>query len=80
MEKIKILVVDDEMDFAETVSARLIKREFDASPVFSGKQAIEVVTNQVPDVIILDLKMPGINGLDVLRYIKKTTQKFKLLF
>ena len=71
MEKFKILVVDDEQDFLETIIKRLKTRSIDAVGVESGYKALEFVDNQDVDVIILDVKMPGMDGIEALREIKK---------
>jgi len=71
MEKFKILVVDDEQDFLETIIKRLKTRGIDAAGVESGYKALEFVDNQDVDVIILDVKMPGMDGIEALREIKK---------
>ena len=69
-DKIKVLLVDDEEEFVKTLSERLQMRDVDSETVFDGEQAIEFVSEQQPDVLVLDLKMPGIHGIDVLRWIK----------
>ena len=72
MEGFKILVVDDEADFLETIVVRLKKRKLDATGVTSGEAAIELLKNELFDVILLDVKMPGgIDGIEALREIKK---------
>ncbi len=72
MDKFKILIVDDETDFLETIVVRLKKRKLDATGVTSGEAAIEQLKNQIFDVILLDVKMPGgMDGIETLREIKK---------
>jgi len=72
MDTFKILVVDDEIDFLETIVARLKKRKLDATGVVSGEAAIELLKKQLFDVILLDVKMPGgMDGVETLREIKK---------
>ena len=73
MEKFKILFVDDEQDFLETIIKRLKARSIDVSGVESGYKALEVLESRNPDVIILDVKMPGMDGIETLREIKKET-------
>lgn len=67
----KVLLVDDEIEFVDTLSERLQSREFNTAVAYSGEEAIESLNKDLPDVIILDLKMPGIDGLEVLRRVKK---------
>lgn len=69
--KIKVLLVDDEEEFVNTLSERLNMRDVDSNTVFDGEQAMEYVSGEEPDVLVLDLKMPGIHGLEVLRWLKE---------
>ena len=71
MKPIKVLLVDDEEDFVTTLSDRIREYRFQSDTALSGEQAIELVANQVPDVMVLDLKMPRLDGLAVLRQVKK---------
>ncbi|MGB8991735.1 MAG: response regulator [Desulfobaccales bacterium] len=71
MEKLKILVVDDEQDFLETIIKRLKTRGIDTAGVESGYKALEFLDQGDVDVIILDVKMPGMDGIEALREIKK---------
>ena len=71
MEKFKVLIVDDELDFLETIIKRLRARNIEVSGVESGYLALEALDSSSPDVIILDVKMPGMDGIETLREIKK---------
>jgi two-component system, OmpR family, response regulator CpxR len=66
----KVLLVDDEHEFVQTLSERLNTRNYGSYPVFDGEQALEFLDNDVPDVMVLDLKMPGMGGVEVLRKTK----------
>ncbi len=71
MKQIKILLVDDEEEFVKTLSERMQIKNLDTDFVLSGEQALESLGDLTPDVMILDLKMPGVNGMEVLRQVKK---------
>ncbi|MGP7987966.1 MAG: response regulator [Desulfobaccales bacterium] len=71
MEKFQVLIVDDELDFLETIVKRLRARNIEVSGVESGYLALEALDSSSPDVIILDVKMPGMDGIETLREIKK---------
>lgn len=71
MSKIKLLIVDDELDFLETITKRMELRGFDVSKAPDGLYALELIENNKFDVVVLDLKMPGIDGQEVLEKIKK---------
>ncbi len=67
----KILLVDDEQEYVLTLSERLQVRDMPSHVVYNGEQALSLVQDEEPDVIVLDLMMPGIPGIDVLRRLKK---------
>ncbi|MBW2655763.1 MAG: response regulator, partial [Deltaproteobacteria bacterium] len=72
MNKIKLLLVDDEKPFLDTITKRLEKREMDVSAVYGGKEALaELENNKKIEAIILDVKMPGMDGVETLIEIKK---------
>jgi DNA-binding response OmpR family regulator len=71
MEKFKVMIVDDELDFLETIVKRLKARNIEVNGVESGYKALEALADRNPDVIILDVKMPGMDGIETLREIKK---------
>jgi DNA-binding NtrC family response regulator len=72
MEDFKVLLVDDEEDFLESLSERLKLRKVNADTAKSGAEALERIQDDEPTVIVLDLKMPGMHGLEVLKRLKKT--------
>ncbi|HBI15242.1 MAG TPA: response regulator [Desulfobulbaceae bacterium] len=71
MAEMKVLLVDDEETFVQTLSERLKMRDLKSDMAYDGNQAIDFVDENEPDVMVLDLKMPGIDGLEVLRRVKK---------
>lgn len=71
MEGFRVLVVDDEIDFLETIVKRLQRRKIDVSGVESGKAALDLLEHQHFDVVILDVRMPGMDGLETLKEMKK---------
>ena len=69
--KMKVLLVDDEEEFVKTLAERLEMRDLGSDTVYDGEGALSYVENQEPDVMVLDLKMPGIDGMEVIRKVKK---------
>jgi len=66
----KILIVDDEEDIIELLSYNLSREGYRVEGVQSGEEAIEKVRSAQPDIIVLDLMLPGIDGLEVCRILK----------
>jgi CheY-like chemotaxis protein len=66
----KVLLVDDEREFVQTLSERLIMRDMGSAVAYDGESALTMVKEDEPEVMILDLKMPGIDGIEVLRRVK----------
>ncbi len=67
----KILVVDDEKDIVDFVSARLVKEGYQVVTAFDGEEALAQIKAEDPGVIILDLMMPKLNGLEVLKQLRE---------
>lgn len=72
MEKLKVLLVDDEEDFVSTLSERLQLRNITTLVATDGEEALQIIDTDKPPVVVLDVLMPGMGGLDVLRQIKRT--------
>ena len=70
-DNIRLLIVDDEVRFLETLKERLQMRGFDVTAVTSGTRAIEAARGTRFDLALLDLKMPGMDGEEVLRILKE---------
>lgn len=71
---IKILVVDDEVSVTELISYNLAKAHYEVLIAHDGETALEIARGSSPDLILLDLMLPKIDGLDVCRELRKTSQ------
>ena len=71
MDRIKVLVVDDERDFLVPITKRLGLRDLEVAAANSGEEALAVLPEFGPDVVVLDVKMPGMDGIETIRQIKK---------
>ena len=71
MGDIKLLLVDDNEDFIITLAERLDLRNLASRMANDGSQAMDAVEDSEPDVMVLDLKMPGIDGMEVLRRVRE---------
>ena len=67
----RILIVDDEEEFCEALAERLTIRDYDVTESYSGQDAIEKVSHFNFDIVILDVRMPGMDGIEVLKEIKR---------
>jgi DNA-binding NtrC family response regulator len=72
--KIKVILVDDEKDFVESLAERLQLRNFEVTTALNGNDAINLVQENDYDVIVLDVKMPGKDGIETLKEIKNIKQ------
>ncbi len=68
----RVLLVDDEQEFVRTLSERLTLRNMGSAVVHDGDSALKLIEQDEPDVMVLDLKMPGQSGIEVLKKVKKT--------
>jgi CheY-like chemotaxis protein/cytidylate kinase len=75
----KILLVDDEREFVHTLSERLQTRQLESEVVYDGEQALAVLESEPPEVMVLDLKMPGIDGIEVLRRVKQSHPQVEVI-
>jgi len=71
MDPIRVLIVDDEAELVTALEERLNLRGFEASGVTTGAEALALLGDEPFDVVLLDLKMPGLGGLEVIRRIKE---------
>ncbi|OGW77984.1 MAG: hypothetical protein A3I73_01315 [Omnitrophica bacterium RIFCSPLOWO2_02_FULL_45_16] len=78
MEKKKILVVDDEPDFLGVITIRLEENDYEVITASNGNDAFKKVKEDKPDAVLLDILMPGIDGLKLLRMIRKVDEKLPI--
>lgn len=71
MDPINILLIDDEEAFVTTLQERLEMRGFSPRVATDGMTGLEMIAADPPDVVVLDLRMPGLSGVEVLRRIRK---------
>jgi DNA-binding NtrC family response regulator len=72
MKNIKVLLVDDEEEFVQSLAERVRMRELGSEIALNGREALAKLGEKLPDVMILDFHLPGIDGLTVLEQVKKT--------
>lgn len=75
----KLLLVDDEKTMVKYLSKRLIKKGFEISIAYNGIDALKQVKETDFDVVLLDVLMPGMNGIDTLREIKKIKPRTEVI-
>ena len=78
--KIKVLLVDDEKKFAVMLAKRLALRDIDVDYVHDGNAALAKVAGTPYDVIILDVKMPGMSGIELKRVLSRSAPEIKVIF
>jgi len=76
-----VLVVDDEQDILELVEYNLAREGYKVLTVSTGEDALRVTRSQLPDIVVLDLMLPGVDGLEVCRLLKsgETTQHIPIV-
>jgi len=78
-EKIKLLIVDDEVQFLNALSQRLEIRDFHVTKATNGAEAVQAARKDKFDLALLDLKMPGMDGKEVLQLLKKEHQYLEVI-
>ncbi|HTY24679.1 MAG TPA: response regulator [Desulfomonilaceae bacterium] len=71
MNEFRVMLVDDEKDFLETLCKRLTKRKLDVTSATGGREAITKIESVPIDVVVLDVRMPDMDGIETLKRIKK---------
>ncbi len=71
MSKIRVLLVDDEEDYVKAMAERMDMRDLQSQVALSGEEAMAVLETDPPDVMVLDLRMPGMQGMEVLEKVKR---------
>lgn len=79
MEKWKLLLVDDEVEFVSTLAERLVLRGIDVRTANSGEEALRQVLSDPPEIVVLDVMMPGMSGLEVLQRVKAQDPQIKVI-
>lgn len=79
MKQISVLLVDDEEEFVTTLAERLELREIAVSVATDSEEAIRIVDSERPEVVVTDVKMPGMGGLDLLRLIKARHPRIQVI-
>lgn len=79
MNKARILIVDDEHDFAATLAERLRLRSYDAHVVVSHNETLSLVDKIKPDVVLLDLNLPGISGIEILMTLRNVSPEVEVI-
>jgi DNA-binding response OmpR family regulator len=79
MAEFKLLLVDDEEEFVNALAERLELRRLAPRVAFDGESALRMVRDDPPEVMVLDLKMPGIDGVEVLRRVKRVWPRVQVV-
>ncbi len=75
----KLLIVDDETDVLEFAQNFFLRRKIDTAVAAGGKEALEIIKKDKPSLVLLDIRMEDMNGLDVLSQIKKIDSNIKVI-
>ena len=77
--KIRLLIVDDEVKFLDSIAARLEMRGLEVARAYNGKDAVALARGESFDLALLDLKMPGMDGREVLQIIKQENEHIEVI-
>ena len=70
MKKPKIVVIEDEVDILEVINYNLLKEGFDVCSALDGEEGLALIKKEVPDLVLLDLMLPGLDGIEICRKLK----------
>ena len=76
---IKMLIVDDETEICDFLREFFVDRGYDVITAFSGEEALEKIEDEPPHILLLDITMPGISGLDVLKSVRENHSGMKVI-
>lgn len=76
---LRVLIVDDEVEFAETLAMRLELRKFQVTVAHNGREALQLMEQQQQDLMLLDLKIPEVNGLEVAERLRAADCSTKII-
>jgi two-component system response regulator (stage 0 sporulation protein F) len=79
MAQAKLVAIDDEVEFTKTIDHFFSARGFDVHVALTGTSGVELVDYHQPDVVLVDLKLPGMDGDEVLAHIRRTHPKTKVI-
>ena len=75
----KMLVVDDEIEICEFLKLFFQERDFDVRTAYSGEEALKITEKMKPDIILLDIHMPGMDGIATLKAVKQKHPDIKVI-
>jgi DNA-binding NtrC family response regulator len=79
MSQTKVLLVDDELEFVSALTERLQLRNYDARSATNASEALTSIKKDPPDVVLLDLKIPGMDGIEILKKIKENDSTIQVI-
>jgi DNA-binding NtrC family response regulator len=77
--QVKVLLIDDEVEFISALAERLRLRGYDARALSQAKEALDIIQSEPPHVVLLDFRMPGMDGIEVLKIIKQINPSVEVI-